>query len=47
MKMVTDFLASFQTLPMDHVNALIVFAALGLAAYSIYTVATVVREKQK
>jgi hypothetical protein len=47
MKTVTEFLASFPTLPMDHVNALIALAALGLAAYAIYAVSCVVKEQKK
>lgn len=46
MQTVTDFLGAFPKMSMDHVNALIAFGALGLAAFAIYVVFAVVKEQK-
>ena len=43
MQTVTRILAAFTKLSMDHLNALIALGALGLAAFAIYGVLTVVK----
>ena len=47
METVTNFLAAFMTLSMEHLNALIALGALGLAAFAIYVVFAVVKERKR
>lgn len=43
METVTILLKTFTELPMDYVNALIALCALGVAAFAIYAVLTLVK----
>ena len=47
METFTNFLAAFTTLSMEHLNALIALGALVLAAFAIYVVFAVVKERKR
>ena len=47
MPTLNDFLTLVPTLPIDHLNALIALAGLGLAAFAIYVVFAVVTERKR
>lgn len=47
MEAVTDVLAAFLMLPIDHLNVLVSLGGLGVAALAIYVVLVVVREQKK
>lgn len=47
MKLVSDLIAAFPKLSMEHVNALIALGALGVAVFAIHAVLVVVKELRK
>lgn len=43
----TDLIATFPKLSVDHLNALIALGAIGVAGFSVYVVLAVVKELKK